>query len=440
MFNSTTVTNLATGQSHLRLQHSQLNLTNCHLQQQQQQQQPHHHHQATTSQYASNDPLPFVRSLNERNGLHLQPRQDTSTSGTNPTQLQQVTPPHPIASMSQFSLPNMSQVQHSSIAAHLDHNHGANESSGSSEGLGPTTSGRFIIDQQQLYPQLSGEAGELSPAAFFQQYYHSNTTNGQLHATNLNSSNHLSYYTTSNTSHHHYQQETPISFTNAMANAATSIGSHNTNTDTGSVPIRLSSNNESQIVEANQAANIMGVTLNSFRYRQSYLDNRLGHTTDSTDTMHNSSNLTLDQTNINGNLAAFNKLVASNSSNDNNYHSSDGINLSTDICTDNSDNNNHHLTVNDGSSNGVNGKNNNGGGNNKRSSRKSSEKSASSESLKRSYACPTCSKGFSEKFNMRRHMQIHSQSRPKYSCNECSKSFAWKDNFIRHRKAAHINI
>lgn len=59
------------------------------------------------------------------------------------------------------------------------------------------------------------------------------------------------------------------------------------------------------------------------------------------------------------------------------------------------------------------------------------------DSPRRTFECPVCSKGFTEKFNMKRHMQIHSQSRPKYICNECSKSFAWKDNFIRHKKAAH---
>lgn len=60
-----------------------------------------------------------------------------------------------------------------------------------------------------------------------------------------------------------------------------------------------------------------------------------------------------------------------------------------------------------------------------------------SESPRRTFNCPTCGKGFTEKFNMKRHMQIHAQSRPKYICNECTKSFAWKDNFIRHKKAAH---
>jgi len=68
---------------------------------------------------------------------------------------------------------------------------------------------------------------------------------------------------------------------------------------------------------------------------------------------------------------------------------------------------------------------------------KTSNFHANSESPRRTFACPTCGKGFSEKFNMKRHMQIHSQARPKYICNECSKSFAWKDNFIRHKKAAH---
>lgn len=59
------------------------------------------------------------------------------------------------------------------------------------------------------------------------------------------------------------------------------------------------------------------------------------------------------------------------------------------------------------------------------------------DSPRRTFECPVCGKSFTEKFNMKRHMQIHSQSRPKYICNECSKSFAWKDNFIRHKKAAH---
>lgn len=59
---------------------------------------------------------------------------------------------------------------------------------------------------------------------------------------------------------------------------------------------------------------------------------------------------------------------------------------------------------------------------------------------RRTFSCPTCGKGFTENFNMKRHMQIHSQTRPKFECNECSKTFAWKDNFVRHKKAAHDNV
>lgn len=64
-------------------------------------------------------------------------------------------------------------------------------------------------------------------------------------------------------------------------------------------------------------------------------------------------------------------------------------------------------------------------------------RSSQTSSLRRTFSCPTCSKSFTEKFNMKRHMQVHSQTRPKFLCNECTKSFAWKDNFIRHKRAAH---
>lgn len=74
----------------------------------------------------------------------------------------------------------------------------------------------------------------------------------------------------------------------------------------------------------------------------------------------------------------------------------------------------------------------------KKSSSSSTSKNGG-DSPRRTFACPTCGKGFTEKFNMKRHMQIHSQTRTKFICNECSKSFAWKDNFIRHKKAAHGN-
>lgn len=79
------------------------------------------------------------------------------------------------------------------------------------------------------------------------------------------------------------------------------------------------------------------------------------------------------------------------------------------------------------------------GKNNTRRDSKPANRRSQSESPRRIFACPSCKKEFREKFNMKRHMQIHAPSRPKFVCNECSKSFAWKDNFIRHRKAAHLN-
>lgn len=54
------------------------------------------------------------------------------------------------------------------------------------------------------------------------------------------------------------------------------------------------------------------------------------------------------------------------------------------------------------------------------------------------YQCPVCLKAFSEKGNMKRHTQIHSQQRHRYMCDLCSKCFSWKDNFNRHRRTHHL--
>ncbi|XP_053213356.1 protein tramtrack, beta isoform-like isoform X1 [Panonychus citri] len=59
---------------------------------------------------------------------------------------------------------------------------------------------------------------------------------------------------------------------------------------------------------------------------------------------------------------------------------------------------------------------------------------------KRHYQCPECFKTFTEKGNMKRHTQIHSQNRNRFMCDLCSKCFAWKDNFNRHRRIAHSEL
>lgn len=112
-------------------------------------------------------------------------------------------------------------------------------------------------------------------------------------------------------------------------------------------------------------------------------------------------------------------------------------------------NSNINININNNITSGSNCSNNNGRNSNIKSKSNTSKTSSNvrrdkqaasqkgSNSPRRTFTCPTCAKGFTEKFNMKRHMQIHSQSRPKYVCNECSKSFAWKDNFIRHKKASH---
>lgn len=97
---------------------------------------------------------------------------------------------------------------------------------------------------------------------------------------------------------------------------------------------------------------------------------------------------------------------------------------------DSQNSNNHTNSKSKGNSSGS-----NSGSNGRRE--KTTNQSRNSESPRTKFYCPTCNKGFTEKFNMKRHMQIHFPSREKYECDECSKSFAWKDNFIRHKKAAH---
>ena len=67
----------------------------------------------------------------------------------------------------------------------------------------------------------------------------------------------------------------------------------------------------------------------------------------------------------------------------------------------------------------------------------SSPLSVDSLTGKRHYQCPDCFKTFTEKGNMKRHTQIHSQHRDRFVCDICSKCFAWKDNFHRHRRLAH---
>ena len=51
--------------------------------------------------------------------------------------------------------------------------------------------------------------------------------------------------------------------------------------------------------------------------------------------------------------------------------------------------------------------------------------------------CDFCGKGFSQKKNLTRHLQIHSPTK-NYTCNICEKNFYWKDVLDRHM-LTHVN-
>lgn len=50
------------------------------------------------------------------------------------------------------------------------------------------------------------------------------------------------------------------------------------------------------------------------------------------------------------------------------------------------------------------------------------------------FACPSCGRVFSKRYNAQVHMRKHTQTRP-FSCTICSKSFMWKSSLKSHKEA-----
>lgn len=261
------------------------------------------------------------------------------------------------------------------------------------------TSGHFVTDSSQymtVVPQQhqptsqlhdSGDAN-FNPVAFFQQ----NQSSTILHHPNQHQLQHP-------------QQQ--ISCTNLMTGNLTNASQVIIDSSSNGL-FRLSK--EASIVDTNPASIVMNsisglrqqprtIAINSSSVGNNGISNRNNSSIDIRQVPNN------NNSNVSVKLNAYNNVALSNSVNQN------------------------HTT----NTKNINSKSKNNGGKKK----SKPETHRNTESPRRIFACPTCCKGFTEKFNMKRHMQIHSQSRPKYTCNECSKSFAWKDNFIRHKKAAH---
>lgn len=295
------------------------------------------------------------------------------------------------------------------------------------EGLNVTDASQFVsVIQQQQNPHLQDG---FNPATFFQQHHSQSVT--QHHHPTAHQHHPTSHQTHSH-HHHHNQQHQPQQLTCAnviSANATSSIDGLSL-AGAGHVIIDPTTNgllglgNRASVV-GDRTALVMS-TINNLRQHQQPRANIASDSNINCNSNGNSNNhrdhATLDECNL-----SVSKLAANN----NNTHNSSGNH-------NNINNNNNNGNINSNNHANSNQKSSNSKSKNNCSNKKDKlDNHRSSESPRRIFSCPTCCKGFTEKFNMKRHMQIHSQSRPKYICNECSKSFAWKDNFIRHKKAAH---
>jgi hypothetical protein len=60
----------------------------------------------------------------------------------------------------------------------------------------------------------------------------------------------------------------------------------------------------------------------------------------------------------------------------------------------------------------------------------------SNSSGKPRHTCPVCLKTFTHGFTLKRHMELHSNSRLTIFCEVCSKSYSCKDSYLRHKKSS----
>lgn len=318
----------------------------------------------------------------------------------------QQSPTAPLSTVPQFLDNNQQLVahfnQHSTSGPFMD-------------GLNVTDASQFVsvIQQQQQQNNPHLQDG-FNPATFFQQHHSHNVT--QHHPTSHQSQS---------LHQHHNQQHQPPQLTCANVISASTTSSIDSLSLTGSGHVIVDSTTNGLIglsnrtsVVGDQTALVMN-TINNLRHHQ---QPRANITSNSNIDCNSNGNSNHRNNPVLGNC----NLIGSKSMANSNTIDSGGSHNTIN----NNINSNNHTSSNQKSSNS---KSKNSVSNKK----DKSDNHRSSGSPRRIFSCPTCCKGFTEKFNMKRHMQIHSQSRPKYICNECSKSFAWKDNFIRHKKAAH---
>lgn len=55
----------------------------------------------------------------------------------------------------------------------------------------------------------------------------------------------------------------------------------------------------------------------------------------------------------------------------------------------------------------------------------------------REYKCSECSRTFSQKIHLLRHLERHEDVRTVYPCSICSRTFTRKDNLQQHEKLYH---
>jgi Zinc finger, C2H2 type. len=61
------------------------------------------------------------------------------------------------------------------------------------------------------------------------------------------------------------------------------------------------------------------------------------------------------------------------------------------------------------------------------------------DSLNKKFTCSICSKGFSVKFSLKRHMFTHSYVKP-FCCPNCNSAYSDKSNLIKHQRKRHSDV